>query len=113
MAKKTVLVEDLTGAEVDEADVVKVPLSFDGFRYELDLLPASLEKLREVLGEFLQRAKPLPEPTPESRKRKSPGPSGLNGDTVRAWARSQGIEVSDLGRLSGAVIAQYKAAHGL
>jgi hypothetical protein len=32
-------------------------------------------------------------------------------DTIRAWARSQGMQVADAGRMSAAVIAAYKAHH--
>jgi hypothetical protein len=32
-------------------------------------------------------------------------------DKIRAWARSQGMQVADAGRLSAAVIAAYKAHH--
>lgn len=32
-------------------------------------------------------------------------------DKIRAWARSQGIQVADAGRLSAAVIAAYKTRH--
>jgi hypothetical protein len=32
-------------------------------------------------------------------------------DTIRAWARAQGMQVADAGRMSAAVIAAYKAHH--
>jgi hypothetical protein len=33
-------------------------------------------------------------------------------ETIRAWAKEQGIEVADVGRLSKAVEDAYRAAHG-
>jgi hypothetical protein len=32
-------------------------------------------------------------------------------ETIRAWARSQGLQVADAGRMSAAVIAAYSAQH--
>jgi WhiB family redox-sensing transcriptional regulator len=43
----------------------------------------------------------------KGRPAKSPTDMGL----VREWARNQGIEVRDLGRLSPDVVAAYRAAH--
>jgi hypothetical protein len=45
----------------------------------------------------------------------SPTPANVappgQSDKIRAWARSQGMQVADAGRLSAAVIAAYKAGH--
>jgi len=37
---------------------------------------------------------------------------GVSMTEVRAWARSEGIEVAETGRVSADVIAAYRAAHG-
>ena len=38
--------------------------------------------------------------------------SGLNTTEVREWAKAQGIEVKDRGRLSADLVARFKAASG-
>jgi len=40
------------------------------------------------------------------------GVSGLDTTQVREWARAQGIEVKDRGRIPAAVVARFKAATG-
>jgi hypothetical protein len=39
-------------------------------------------------------------------------PSGLNTTEVREWAKSQGIEVKDRGRVPAELVVKYKAATG-
>ena len=45
----------------------------------------------------------------------SPTPANVappgQSDKIRAWARSQGMQVADAGRMSAAVIAAYEAHH--
>jgi hypothetical protein len=37
-------------------------------------------------------------------------PSGVDSKAVRAWAASNGVELSERGRIPGAVIEQFRAA---
>ena len=43
--------------------------------------------------------------------RRGPG-SGLNTTEVREWAKAQGIEVKDRGRVPAELVARFKAATG-
>jgi len=54
-----------------------------------------------------KQSKPAQAQPPTPANVAPPGQS----DTIRAWARSQGMQVADAGRLSAAVIAAYKAHH--
>ena len=52
-----------------------------------------------------------------TRKKTSAGPAANvappgQSEAVRAWARAQGMPVSDRGRMPASVIAAYEAAHG-
>ena len=38
--------------------------------------------------------------------------SGLNTTEVREWAKAQGIEVKDRGRVPGELVVKFKAATG-
>ena len=59
-----------------------VSFSFDGVDYEIDLTAANAKKLRSDLG------------------------------SVREWARENGHQVSDRGRISAGILAAYDQAHG-
>ena len=54
-----------------------------------------------------KKASPAQAEPPKPANVAPPGQS----DTIRAWARSQGMQVADAGRMSAAVIAAYKAHH--
>jgi hypothetical protein len=109
MAQKTFvsLVCDITGEEAAET----VRFSLDGAQYEIDLTGPRADELRGALAPFItagrrQGAKPA--------RRRSGGataPRATSGTAdVREWAREQGIEVSDRGRISREILTQYEAA---
>ena len=54
-----------------------------------------------------KKANPAQAQPPKPANVAPPGQS----DKIRAWARSQGMQVADAGRMSAAVIAAYKAHH--
>lgn len=39
------------------------------------------------------------------------GSVGVSQEAIRAWAREQGLDVKERGRLSGGIVSQYEAAH--
>lgn len=59
---------------------------------------------------------PAPAPAAKQPSKQAPTASTASGQVdgraVREWARSQGIEVKDLGRLPADLVAQYRAATG-
>ena len=40
------------------------------------------------------------------------GPTGVNSTDVREWAKAQGIEVKDRGRVPAELVARFEAATG-
>jgi hypothetical protein len=109
MAQKVniVLVDDLDGSEASET----VTFGLDGSTYEIDLNDANAAALREALAGFLGHARKT---TGGSRRtRRSSGSSSSSSHTkdVREWAKAQGMEVSERGRISADVQQAYDAAH--
>ena len=109
MAQKVniVLVDDLDGTEATET----VTFGLDGTTYEIDLNDANAAALREALAGFLGHARKT---TGGSRRtRRSSGSSSSSSHTkdVREWAKAQGMEVSERGRISADVQQAYDAAH--
>jgi len=108
MAQKVniVLVDDLDGTEATET----VTFGLDGTSYEIDLNDANAAALREALSGYVGHAR---KSSGGSRRRKSAGssPSSSNTKDVREWAKSQGMEVSERGRISADVQQAYDAAH--
>ena len=85
----------------------------DGSSYEIDLCDKHAKQLRDSVAAFVGAARRA---TSGGRGR-GRGRSGGSGDRqrtqeIRAWARKKGIKVSERGRLSGDIVAQYEAANG-
>jgi hypothetical protein len=102
MAQKVsiVLVDDIDGSEAEET----VSFSLDGRDYEIDLNAKNAGKLRDALAPFIGHAR-----RGGGRKRNRTG--GPSPADIRAWARENGFEVPDRGRVSQQVRDAYLAAH--
>lgn len=109
MARKvtTVLIDDLTGENADET----VEFGIDGKLYEIELTADNAARLRELLAGYVKVARRAERPA--SSVRKSSGPKASRSDLaeIRDWARSQGYEVSDRGRIRGDIVEAYDKAH--
>ena len=100
------LVDDIDGTEAVES----VSFSLDGVSYEIDLTAANAKKLRNDLAAWVGHAR-------RSGGRKSSRKGGAAGQrrsdlgAVRQWARKNGSQVSDRGRISADILAAYDKAH--
>ncbi|MCX4912804.1 Lsr2 family protein [Streptomyces sp. NBC_00687] len=110
MAQKiqTIYIDDLTGNESEEVNTHV--FSLDGVAYEIDLVPENYDKLYEALGPFIDKGRKQGRVKGAPKARKAPD-GGPSAEEVRAWARGQGIEVNDRGRVPSTVREQYEAAH--
>ncbi len=106
MAKRVqVMVEDdLDGKPADET----VKFGLDGVSYEIDLTSANARKLREALASYVSAGRRT---TARRRGRGRGQAAGSTPADIRDWARSQGYDVSDRGRVSAEIRAAYDAAH--
>lgn len=114
MARKVqiVLEDDLDGGVADET----VSFALDGVAYEIDLSQANANRLRDALATYVASARRASRTSARGQARSAGrGRAGGNSDTaaIREWARSQGIEVSERGRVSAKVREQYEAAMGV
>jgi len=103
---QVVLTDDLDGGEADES----VQFALDGVSYEIDLSEANAEALREALAPYLAASRRI---GGRASRRATSRPASERTDLsdLRAWARENGYQVSDRGRVSGEVRAAYEAAH--
>src|SRR4051812_5572588 len=92
-----------------------VSFSVDGSAYEIDVCQTHAGQLRDAFAPFVGAARRATGGRGRDRRR-GRRPSGANshgrGNEVREWAREHGIAVSERGRISADVIAQYDAANG-
>lgn len=111
MAQKVqvVLTDDLDGGRADET----VQFALDGVTYEIDLSEANAEALREALTRYVDAARRTGGRSVRrsAGTRSRPVAERVDLSDVRAWARENGFQVSDRGRVSSQVRAAYDAAH--
>jgi hypothetical protein len=97
------LEDDLDGDPADQT----VRFGLDGAEYEIDLSTKNATAFREKLAPFTERARKAGR-APRSRPVRSASSRERSGD-IRAWAKKQGLAVSDRGRIPASVIEQYQA----
>ena len=106
MAQKitVALEDDLDGGPADET----VRFGLGGTDYEIDLSTKNATAFRRQLEPFIEHARRT-----SRGQRRRPGWTASSRERsadIRAWAKDQGITVSDRGRISASVAEQYDAA---
>jgi Lsr2 len=103
MAQRTqvLYVDDIDGSDAEGT----VRFGLGGTGYEIDLNKKHAAQFAEAIAPYVAAARKAP----SSRR---PARAARHGQSdVRAWARGQGIEISDRGRIPADVLARYQAAH--
>jgi hypothetical protein len=107
MAKlmSVVVTDDVDGSPGAET----VAFTFNGQGYEIDLSEKNLAKLEKSLQPFIDASRR----TARSKTARAPQATAPRIDraAVRTWAASQGLKVSERGRISAEVLSKYEAAH--
>jgi hypothetical protein len=112
MAQKvqTLLIDDIDGGEAEGT----VRFGLDGTDYEIDLSTKHAETLRKALAPYLSAARRAPGSAarkPSRTGRRAATVGGPDPTAVREWAKSQGIEVKDRGRVPAELVVKFKAAN--
>ena len=104
-----ILVDDLDGSDATET----VSFGLDGTSYEIDLNDGNAAALREALSGYVGHARKVTGGARRGRRTGSAASSSGASNTkdVREWAKSQGMDVSERGRISADVQQAYDAAH--
>ena len=103
MARKveTFLVDDISGETAAET----VRFGIDGTSYEIDLSEDNAARLRGGLEDWIAVARKA-----GSAPKRQVKSDRADTQAVRDWARANGHEVGDRGRMPGAVVDAYRAA---
>ena len=115
MAQKaqTLMVDDLDGSDADGT----VRFGLDGTEYEIDLNAEHARDLREALARYVgaaRRAGGSARRAGGSARRAAragrEAPSAPDNTEVRNWAKAQGIDVKNRGRVPAELVVKFKAA---
>lgn len=107
MAKKThiELVDDIDGSTADET----IAFSIDGAHYEIDLSAENAEKIRAEIGGWAEKGTRVARK--KTRRASAPSSSSEENARIRQWAKDNGYEVGDRGRISAEIRQAYADAH--
>jgi len=90
-----------------------IGFGLDGSSYEIDLCDKHAKNLRDSVAQFVGSARRASSGARgRGRARSAGGGDRQRTQEIRAWARKKGIKVSERGRLSSDIVAQYEAANG-
>ena len=114
MAQKitTLFIDDIDGGAAEGT----VRFALDGTEYEIDLNAKHSEELRSALGKYVSHARKVGGAS--RRAGRAAGRAGrgsgssLNTTEIRNWARENGYDIKDRGRVPADLVAKYQAATG-
>jgi Lsr2 len=109
MATKTsvVLIDDLDG---ETPAGTTVSFGLDGRSYEIDLSDNNAAEFRDALSKYVSAGRKSGSPSKARAAVRHTTTDSIDPAAVRAWAKSQGIEVSPRGRIRSDVVEQFRAA---
>jgi len=109
---QTLFIDDIDGGAAEGT----VRFALDGTEYEIDLNAKHTEELRSALGKYVSHARKVGGSSRRAGRtagRASRGTgSSLNTTEIRNWAREQGYDIKDRGRVPADLVAKYQAATG-
>jgi len=96
-----------------------VTFALDGTTYEIDLSEKNAAEMRDVFGKYVSAARKVSSrgagrASGAGRSRATGGGGRMDREqagAIRDWARKNGHEVSDRGRIPASVVEAYEAAH--
>lgn len=105
---EVLLTDDLDGKELAAGKGETVHFDLDGASYEIDLSTRNAAALRKALAPYVEAGRKHRPTTRGSRVTRTQ--VGADAKTVKEWARANGYEVSDRGRVPNDVRAAFEAA---
>lgn len=110
MAQKVKIthVSDLSGEEITDSDAPSLSFGWNGVEYSIDLTAEEAQKFEKALKPYLHAATRV-----GRAKRGNPRKTGASGPSaaeIRAWAKDNGFDVPDRGRVPSEVRKAYDSA---
>lgn len=109
MAQKVqvVLVDDLDGSTADET----IAFSLDGTSYEIDLNSVHAKEFRDAIAPWISAGRRMTSRKPASRARRAESKASKASDAaeIRAWAKENGVDVPERGRIPAKVREAFDA----
>lgn len=99
---QVILIDDITGGDATET----VNFALDNVQYEIDLSADNAAQLRQDFDKWVSAGRRV-----SSRRGSASRARSNDSAKVRAWAKDQGYEVSERGRISAEIREAYSKAN--
>ncbi|MFG3403714.1 Lsr2 family protein [Streptomyces sp. NPDC048142] len=107
MAIRSIVESDLSG----KPDAATVTFGLGDTWYEVDLTPEEQKGLEDALKSYLKVSRKAGKAAP--KKRVVPETTPDERDKIREWAKKEGYDFADRGRIPKTVMKAYDEAHGI
>lgn len=104
-------IDDLDGSNLGgEANTIS--FAFDGKEYSIDLSDENAAQFAEVMAPYIESGHRVTGTKAKSARKAAAKPAtGVDSKVIREWARENGYEVSDRGRIPVDIVDAYAAAN--
>ena len=113
MAQRRIVefIDDLDGKPIRQGEGETVTFALEGVEYEIDLSKTNANKLRKALNPFVGAARTVGSKR-DGRQQGGKSKRGRDYDiaALRAWARSNKVDVPARGRIPSEIVEKFKAA---
>jgi hypothetical protein len=100
----TLYVDDLDGSDAEGT----VRFSLDGAQYEIELNATHATELRDALAPYVEAGRKIPRRAGRSRGKAAA--KGVRNNVVRDWAKTNGVEINNRGRVPAEVVTKFLTA---
>ena len=109
MAQKitTLFIDDIDGGEAEGT----VRFGLDGTEFEIDLSGKHSEELHSTLAKYVTHARKVGGTARRASWRRQAA-AAVDTAKVREWAKENGHDIKDRGRVPAGIVEKYKAAVG-
>ncbi|MBL1115433.1 Lsr2 family protein [Streptomyces sp. 110] len=108
MVSRNVIDSDLSG----KPDAATATFGLGGTWYEIDLTAEEQKKLEEVLKPYREAGRKAGKTTP-AKKQVVPETTAEERDRIREWAKKEGYDLAERGRITKKVMKAFDEAHGI
>jgi len=105
---QTLFIDDIDGGAAEGA----IRFALDGTDYGIDLNAKHSEEPRGALRKYVDHARKVGGTARRPGTRSGRRTAAVDTVAVRAWARDNGFDIKDRGRVPADLVAKYQAAMG-
>ncbi|QNJ57084.1 nucloid associated Lsr2-like [Gordonia phage Rabbitrun] len=108
------VIDDYDGQPIENEEPIVMEFSVEGEQYQLDLRPSNVTKFQKDMTKWTDKAQKVGGRRKRRAKAVAPTKAAKSAELaeIRNWARDNGYEVSDKGRVPAEIREAFEAAVG-